>query len=157
MFVQRYQFKYLNNKHITTPREKLLMHIEELYTSLGASWLSTNFSFHCNTFQMKCNWTADMRVMQSLGHRLVRGKKRRKSLKTWLDKRVCKEVQAYVSFHNTANDLIDTLSQINASCIIIAPRYWTPLRHPIWQSLQNILGFSTDGAKSFKLFSFFFD
>lgn len=37
MFVRRYQIKYLNNKHITTPREKLLMHIEELYTSLGAS------------------------------------------------------------------------------------------------------------------------
>ena len=50
-------------------------------------------------------------------------KKRKKSLKTWLDKRVCKEVQAYVSFHNTANDLIDTLSQINASSLINAPRY----------------------------------
>ena len=48
-------------------------------------------------------------------------KKGNKNLKTWLDKCVCKEVQAYVSFHNTVNDLIDALSQINASCLINAP------------------------------------
>ena len=44
-------------------------------------------------------------------------KKGNKNLKAWLDKCVCKEVQAYVSFHNTVNDLIDALSQINAPCI----------------------------------------